>query len=138
MSMQSQRAPEPLGAYPHAKRAGNLLFLSGIGPRKRGSKEIPGVTLNPDGTVASYDISAQCESCFENVRAVVEDSGSSWDRVVDVLTFLTDMNDFAAYNEVYRRWFAGEGNPNPSRTTVQVTALPAPIAIELKVIATIG
>lgn len=134
--IQSARAAEPVGAYPHAKRVGNLLFLSGIGPRKRGSADIPGVTLDAAGNVASYDIVAQCLSVFENVRLVLEDAGSSWDRIVDVTTFLTDMRDFAAYNRVYAEHFAGPGKPNPTRTTVAVTALPTPIAIELKVIAT--
>jgi 2-aminomuconate deaminase len=137
-SIQSSRAAEPVGAYPHAKRVGNLLFLSGIGPRKRGSKEIPGVTLDAAGKVASYDIVAQCLSVFENIRVILEDAGSGWDRIVDVTVFLTDMKDFATYNRVYAEHFAGPGKPNPTRTTVQVSALPTPIAIELKVIATIA
>lgn len=137
-TFESSRAPEPVGAYPHARRVGNLLFLSGVGPRKRGSKEIPGVTLNERGEVVSYDIEAQCLSCFANVRAVLEDAGSSWDRIVDVLVFLTNMkDDFATYNRVYAEHFAGPGNPNPTRTTIEVGALPTPIAVELKVIATI-
>lgn len=135
----SSRAPEPVGAYPHARRVGNLLFLSGVGPRKRGTKEIPGVTLDADGAVASYDIEAQCRSCFENVRAVLEDSGSSWGSIVDVLVFLTNMkDDFATFNTVYAEYFASEGMPNPSRTTIEVGSLPTPIAVELKVIATVG
>lgn len=137
----STRAPEPVGAFPHAKRVGNLLFLSGIGPRQRGSKDIPGVTLNPDGTIASYDIEAQCRAVFENVRLVLEDSGSKWENIVDVLVFLTNMkDDFATYNRLYAEYFAGpsgSGKPNPTRTTVEVNCLPTPIAIELKVIATI-
>ncbi len=132
----SQRAAEPVGPYPHARRVGNLLFLSGIGPRQRGRDEIPGVTLDPAGRVVAHDIVAQCEATFRNVRAVLEDAGSSWDRIVDVTVFLTDMSDFAAYNEVYARHFAGPGKPNPTRTTVAVTALPTAIAVELKVIAT--
>ena len=135
-SLQSSRAPEPVGPYPHAKRVGNLLFLSGVGPRVRGSKEIPGVTLAADGSVAKYDIEAQCRSCFANCRAVVEDAGARWEDVVDVTVFLTDIKrDFAAYNRVYAEWFAGPGNPNPTRTTLGITALPTPIAVEVKAIA---
>lgn len=135
--IQSSRAPEPVGAYPHAKRVGNLLFVSGMGPRKRGSKEIPGVTLDAGGNVTAYDIEAQCRSVFENIRVVLEDAGSSWERIVDVTVFLTNMKrDFAAFNRLYAENFAGPGKPNPTRTTVEVTALPTPIAIELKVIAT--
>ncbi len=137
-TFDSNRAPEPVGAYPHARRVGNLLFLSGVGPRKRGSKDIPGVTLNAQGEIESYDITAQCESCFANVRAILEDSGSSWSHIVDVLVFLTNMkDDFKIYNKVYAEHFAGENNPNPARTTIEINALPTPIAIELKVIATI-
>ncbi len=132
--IESKTAPEPVGAYPHARRVGNLLFLSGVGPRKRGTKEIPGVTLDADGNIVDYDIEAQCRSVFENVRTVVEESGSSWDRVVDVTVFLTNMkDDFAKYNKLYAEYFADN---QPARTTVEITALPTPIAIELKVIAT--
>jgi 2-aminomuconate deaminase len=135
-TIESRRAPEPVGAFPHAKRVGNLLFLSGIGPRKRGSQEIPGVTLDRGGNVASYDIEKQCRAVFENVRLVLEDAGASWNDIVDVTVFLTHMkNDFPTYNKLYAEYFAGEGKPNPTRTTVEVTALPTPIAIELKVIA---
>ncbi len=135
-SFESSRAPEPVGAFPHAKRVNNLLFLSGIGPRVRGSKEIPGVTLDGSGAVVSYDIEAQCRAVFENVKLVLEDSGASWDDIVDVTVFLTDMKkDFTTYNRVYPDYFAGPGKPNPTRTTVEVGALPTPIAIELKVIA---
>jgi 2-aminomuconate deaminase len=135
-SFESSRAPEPVGAFPHAKRVGNLLFLSGIGPRARGSKEIPGVTLDVAGKVASYDIATQCRAVFENVRLVLEDAGATWNDIVDVTVFLTNMkNDFPIYNKLYAEYFAGEGKPNPTRTTAQVTALPTPIAIELKVIA---
>lgn len=137
-SIQSSRAAEPVGAYPHAKRVGNLLFLSGIGPRKRGQSAIPGVTLDASGNVASYDIVAQCLSVFENIRLILEDAGSSWDRIVDVTVFLTNMKDFPVYNRVYAEHFAGPGKPNPTRTTVEVRALPTNIAIELKVLATIG
>jgi 2-aminomuconate deaminase len=132
----SQTAPEPVGHYPHARRAGNLLFLSGVGPRKRGSKEIPGVALRPDGSVASVDIEAQCRSVFDNVRAILEEAGSSWDRLVDVTVFLTDLRrDFAAYNRLWAEYFAHDP---PCRTTVEVARLPTPIAIELKCIATVG
>ncbi|MGE3180748.1 MAG: RidA family protein [Phycisphaerae bacterium] len=136
MEINSDKAPEPVGAYPHAKRVGNLLFLSGVGPRSRGKKEIPGVTLNDDGTIAAYDIAAQCESCFANVRAVIESAGARWEDIVDVTSFLTNMrDDFATYNKIYAKHFAGEGNPNPTRTTIEISALPTPIAVELKVIA---
>ena len=135
-SIESKRAAEPVGAFPHAKRVGNLLFLSGIGPRVRGSKEIPGVTLTADGKIENYDIAKQCLAVFENVRLVLEDSGASWNDIVDVTVFLTNMKkDFPIYNKLYAEYFAGEGKPNPTRTTVEVTALPTPIAIELKVIA---
>jgi 2-aminomuconate deaminase len=136
---ESTRAPEPVGAFPHAKRIGNLLFLSGIGPRKRDSKEIPGVTSDSDGNIVSYDIVKQCRAVFENVRLVLEDAGASWNDIVDVTVFLTNMKkDFSAYNKLYAEYFAGEGKPNPTRTTIEVGALPTPIAIELKVIAAIG
>jgi 2-aminomuconate deaminase len=131
----SERAAEAVGPYPHARRAGNLLFVSGIGPRRRGSKEIPGVVLDAQGMIVSYDIVEQCRSVFENIRFILEDAGSSWDRIVDVTAFLTDMNDFAAYNKVYAEHFPPENRP--SRTTVEVSRLPTPIAVELKVIATI-
>jgi len=114
---------------------GNLLFLSGIGPRKKGTKEIPGVRLASDGSVASHDIEAQCRSVFENVRAVLEESGSGWERLVDVTVFLTDMKgDFPAYNRLWAEYFAKDP---PCRTTVEVRSLPTPIAIELKCIATV-
>ena len=133
---ESKRAPEPVGAFPHAKPVGNLLFLSGIGPRKRGSKEIPGVTLDSAGNIISYDIEQQCRAVFENVRLVLEDAGANWDDIVDVSVFLTNMKkDFPIYNRLYAEYFAGDGKPNPTRTTIEVTALPTPIAIELKVIA---
>jgi 2-aminomuconate deaminase len=137
-SFESSRAAEPVGAFPHAKQVGNFLFLSGIGPRVRGSKEIPGVTLDSLGNVTSYDIEKQCHAVFENVRLVLEDAGASWSDIVDVTVFLTNMKkDFPIYNKLYAEYFAGEGKPNPTRTTVEITALPTPIAIELKVIAAI-
>jgi 2-aminomuconate deaminase len=135
-TFKSTRAPEPVGAFPHAKRVGNLLFLSGIGPRKRGSKEIPGATLDSAGNVISYDIETQCRTVFENVRLVLEDAGASWNNVIDVTVFLTNMKkDFSTYNELYAQYFSGDGKPNPTRTTIEVGALPTQIAIELKVIA---
>ena len=135
-SFESSRAPEPVGAFPHAKRVGNFLLLSGIGPRVQGTKEIPGVTLDTAGNILSYDIEKQCCAVFENVRLVLEDAGASWSDIVDVTVFLTNMKrDFPIYNKLYAEHFAGDGKPNPTRTTIQITALPTPIAIELKVIA---
>jgi len=133
--VNSDSAPEPVGLYPHARRVGNLLFLSGVGPRERGTAKIPGVELDEDGVVISYDIEAQCRSVFRNVRAIVEAAGSGWDRIVDVTVFLTNMrDDFETYNRVYAEYFADN---RPCRTTVEINRLPTPIAIELKVIATI-
>ncbi len=138
-SFESSRAPEAVGAFPHAKRVGNLLFLSGIGPRVRGSKEIPGVTLGESRNIIGYDIETQCRAVFENVRLVLEDAGASWNDIVDVTVFLTNMkDDFLTYNRIYPEYFAGPGKPNPTRTTVEVGALPTPIAIELKVIAAVA
>jgi 2-aminomuconate deaminase len=134
-SINSSKAPEPVGLYPHAKRIGDFLFLSGIGPRERGTKKIPGVELNDDGKIISYDIETQCHSVFKNVRAVLEDSGSSWDKIIDVTVFLTNMkDDFPKYNKLWAEYF--KDNP-PCRTTVEIKSLPTPIAIELKVIATV-
>jgi 2-aminomuconate deaminase len=133
-AIESPRAPEPVGLYPHARRVGDLLFLSGVGPRKRGTKVIPGVELNEAGEIVSYDIETQCRSVFQNVRYILEDAGSSWDKIVDVTVFLTNMKaDFATYNRVYAEYFADN---RPCRTTVEINSLPTPIAIELKVIAT--
>ena len=138
-TFKSERAPGPVGAFPHAKRVGEFLFLSGIGPRVRGSKEIPGVTLDSSGNVVSYDIETQCHAVFENVRLVLEDAGATWQDIVDVTVFLTDMKkDFPIYNKLYAEHFAGAGKPNPTRTTIEITALPTPIAIELKVIAAVA
>lgn len=132
----SSKAPEPVGLYPHARRVGNLLFLSGVGPRERGTKKIPGVELDENGNIVSYDIETQCHSVFRNVRYILEDAGSSWDRIVDVTVFLTNMkDDFPTYNRLWAEYF-GE-NP-PCRTTLEINCLPTPIAIELKVMATIG
>ena len=134
-SFDSSRAPEPVGLYPHARRVGNLLFLSGVGPRERGTKKIPGVELDDAGEILSYDIEAQCRSVFQNVRYILEDAGASWENIVDVTVFLTNMKaDFPAYNRLYAEYFADN---RPCRTTVEVSSLPTPIAIELKVIATI-
>jgi 2-aminomuconate deaminase len=133
--LNSTRAPEPVGLYPHARRVGNLLFLSGVGPRQRGTKDIPGVTLDADGNIAAYDIEAQCHSVFTNVRHILEEAGSSWDQLVDVTVFLTNMKaDFKTYNRIYAEYFKDN---QPCRTTVEISSLPTPIAIELKCIATI-
>lgn len=132
----SSRAPEPVGAYPHARRVGNMLYLSGVGPRQRGTKVIPGVTLNAEGEIESYDITAQTLSVFANVKAILEDAGTTWESIVDVMVFLTDMKrDFKTFNNLYAEHFAGV---NACRTTIEVGALPTPIAVELKVVATIG
>ena len=134
--INSAKAPEPVGLYPHARRVGNLLFLSGVGPRTRGTKEIPGVKLGENGIILSYDIEAQCRSVFQNVRYILEEAGSSWERIVDVTVFLTNMkDDFAIYNRIYAEYFSEN---LPCRTTVEINCLPTPIAIELKVIATVG
>ena len=133
--VESSRAPEPVGLYPHARRVGDLLFLSGVGPRERGSRNIPGAELNDAGEIISYDIETQCRSVFQNVRYILEDAGSSWENIVDVTVFLTNMKaDFQAYNRIYAEYFADN---RPCRTTVEISSLPTPIAIELKVIATI-
>jgi len=131
----SDRAPLPVGLYPHARKVGNLLFLSGVGPRKKDSKTIPGVELDDNGEIVSYDIEAQCKSVFDNVRMILEDCGSSWDKLVDVQVFLTNMkDDFAVFNKMYAEYFK---DIQPCRTTVEVNALPTPIAIELKCVAEI-
>jgi len=135
MKFESDKAPKPVGAYPHARKVGNLLFLSGVGPRIPDSKEIPGVELDKDGNIISHDIEAQCHSVFNNIRIILEESGSNWENLVDVTVFLTDMRrDFDTYNRIYRDYFKDN---QPCRTTVEVTSLPTPIAIELKCIATI-
>ena len=134
-SITTSKAPEPVGLYPHARKVGNLLFLSGVGPRRPGTKEIPGVTLDENGEIISYDIEAQCHSVFRNVKTILEEAGSSWEKLVDVTVFLTNMKkDFRTYNRLYAEYFK---NCQPCRTTVEVNALPTPIAIELKCIATI-
>jgi len=134
-TIDSSRAPEPVGAYPHARRVGNLLFLSGIGPRKRGFRDIPGVTLDSEGRIVAYDIEAQCRSTFDNVRMVLEAAGAGWEDLVDVTVFLTNMKaDFATFNRIYAEYFEAV---RPTRTTVEVGALPTPIAVELKCIAVV-
>lgn len=131
----SNEAPEPVGLYPHARKVGNLLFLSGVGPREKGTKKIPGVELSDDGEILSYDIAEQCHSVFKNVRLILEASGSSWDKLIDVTVFLTNMkDDFPIYNKIYAEYFKDN---QPCRTTVEISSLPTPIAIELKCIATI-
>lgn len=133
--IHSNKAPEPVGLYPHARSVGNLLFLSGVGPRERGTKKIPGVELDANGAITSYDIAAQCHSVFKNVRYILEDAGSGWNKIIDVTVFLTNMKaDFATYNKLWAEYF--KDSP-PCRTTVEINCLPTPIAIELKVIATI-
>lgn len=134
-SVSSNRAPEPVGLYPHAKKVGNLLFLSGVGPRERGTKKIPGVELNPDGSILSYDIEAQCHSVFKNVKSILEDAGSSWSNLVDVTVYLTNMKmDFPVYNRLWAEYFKEN---QPCRTTIEINCLPTPIAIELKCVAVI-
>ena len=134
-AFNSNEAPEPVGLYPHSRRVGNLLFLSGVGPREKGTKKIPGVELSEDGEILSYDIAEQCHSVFKNVRLILEASGSSWDKLVDVTVFLTNMkDDFPIYNKIYAEYFKDN---QPCRTTVEISSLPTPIAIELKCIATI-
>ena len=132
--VHTKHAPPPVGAYPHARRAGELLFLSGIGPRPAAGGAIPGTETRADGTVVTTDIEAQCHAVFANVRAVLESAGATMNDLVDVTVFLTDIErDFAAYNRVYAEYFSADDGP--CRTTVEVTRLPTPIAIELKCIA---
>ena len=134
-AIESSKAPEPVGLYPHARRVGNLLFLSGVGPRERGAKKIPGVELDEQGQITSYDIAAQCHSVFRNIRYILEDAGSDWSQIIDVTVYLTNMkDDFPIYNKIWAEYFAE--NP-PCRTTLEINCLPTPIGIELKVIATI-
>ena len=131
----SDRAPRAVGLYPHARKVGDLLFLSGVGPRKAGQTDIPGVTLNENGEIENYDIEQQCHSVFENIRFILEDAGSSWDNIIDVQVFLTNMkDDFKTYNKIYADYFRDN---QPCRTTIEIKSLPTPIAIELKVISTI-
>ena len=135
MQFSTDKAPKPVGIYPHAKRAGNLLFLSGVGPRKAGTDEIPGLKTDKQGNYIEFDFEAQCRSVFENVRIILEECGSGWDKLVDVTVFLVNMKrDFATYNKVYAEYFKEN---QPCRTTVGIESLPTAIAIELKCIATI-
>ncbi|MBA2249288.1 MAG: RidA family protein [Chitinophagaceae bacterium] len=131
----SSNAATPLGAYPHARRVGNLLFLSGIGSRDVKDNSIPGLALDSNGNKIKYDIEAECHQVFANVKAVLEAAGSSWDKIVDVTVFLTNMKaDFEKYNKIYSEYFK---EVQACRTTVEIKNLPTPISIELKVIATI-
>ena len=133
--LKTDKAPEPVGNYPHARKVGNLLFLSGVGPRKPGTKVIPGVMVDGQGNALGHDIEIQCHSVFENVKIILEEAGSSWGNLVDVTVFLTNMKrDFETYNRIYAEYFKDN---QPCRTTVEVTSLPTPIAIELKCIATV-
>ncbi len=133
--MNVSKAPEPVGAYPYTRKVGDLLFISGVGPRERGNKEIPGVTLNEKGEIESYDIALQCHSVFKNVKIILEEAGSKWENLVDVTVFLTNMkDDFKIYNALYAEYFK---DCMPCRTTVEINCLPTPIGIELKCIATI-
>jgi 2-aminomuconate deaminase len=137
--INSQNAPKPMGLYPHARKVGNLLFLSGVGPRAGGSgseeANIPGLKFDKNGNYETFDFEAQCRSVFENVKLILEESGSSWENLVDVTTFLVDMKrDFKAYNRVYAEYFKDN---QPCRTTLEISALPSPISIELKCIATL-
>ena len=133
--IHTSKAPEPVGLYPHARRIGNLLFLSGVGPRKPGTKVIPGVIVDGQGNAVGHDIEIQCHSVFENIRNILEESGTSWDNLIDITVFLTDMKrDFDTYNKIYADYFSQN---QPCRTTVEISSLPTPIAIELKCIATI-
>lgn len=131
--IRTDSAPAPVGAYPHARRVGDLLFLSGVGPRQPGSNAIPGNVHDAAGTLIGHDFAAQCRQVFANVRAVLEASGAAWNDLVDVTVFLTDMErDFDTYNRLYAEYFAGV---DACRTTLGVTRLPTPIAIELKCVA---
>jgi 2-aminomuconate deaminase len=132
-SINSGKAPEPVGLYPHAKLVGNLLFLSGVGPRERGTKKIPGVELDENGNILSYDIETQCRSVFQNVKWILEEAGSGWDKLIDVTVYLTNMkDDFPVYNKLWAEYFKDN---QPCRTTLEINCLPTPIAIELKCIA---
>ena len=133
--IMSPRGPKPVGAYPHARRVGNLLFISGMGPRRKDDTDIPGVTLSATGEIQSYDVAVQTLAVFDNIRFILEDAGSRWENIVDVTVFLTNIkDDFATFNALYAEHF---GKIKPARTTVEVRALPTPIAVELKVIATV-
>ena len=135
--INADKAPKPVGLYPHARKVGNLLFLSGVGPRITGSDAndsgVPGLTIDHMGNWEEFDFEAQVHSVFANVKAVLEASGSSWDKLVDVTVFLTDMKrDFKTFNRIYAEYFKDN---QPCRTTCAIDSLPTPIAIELKCIA---
>lgn len=131
----TDKAPKPVGHYPHSRKVGNLLFLSGIGPREAGTNNIPGNEYDESGKLVKYNIAAQCHSVFKNVKTVLEESGSNWNNLVDVTVFLTNMKtDFEIYNRIYGEYFK---DTQPCRTTVEIKSLPTPIAIELKCIATV-
>ena len=133
-SISTDEAPPPVGAYPHARRVGDLLILSGIGPRPADGGPIPGVVFDEDGSVVDYDIEAQCHAVFANVNAVLDSAGADWHDLVDVTVYLTDIpRDFENFNRIYGEYFSVE--TGPCRTTVEVNRLPTPIAIELKCIA---
>ena len=137
--INAENAPKPVGSYPHARKVGNLLFLSGVGPRKAKSgpndSVVPGLELDHNGNFISFDFEAQCHSVFQNVKVILEESGSSWENLVDITVFLVDMKrDFQTFNKIYASYFTTN---QPCRTTVAINALPTPIAIELKCIATI-
>ena len=134
--IKTDKAPEPVGNYPHARKVGDLLFLSGVGPRKPGTKVIPGVMVDGQGNAFGHDIEVQCHSVFENVKIILEEAGSNWNNLIDVTVFLTNIKrDFDIYNRIYAEYFQEN---QPCRTTVEVNSLPTPIAIELKCIATIS
>ncbi len=131
--IHAANAPKPVGAYPHARKAGGLLFLSGIGPRNPETNEVPGLQLNNQGLIVHYDFEAQVHAVFQNIKLVLEASGSAWNKLIDITVFLTNMKeDFKTFNRIYTEYFS---NHQPCRTTVEVNALPTPIAIELKCIA---
>tara|TARA_Y100001980_G_C14423116_1_gene213588 strand:+ start:163 stop:579 length:417 start_codon:yes stop_codon:yes gene_type:complete len=133
--IKKSKAPEPVGKYPYTRKVGNLLFLSGIGPRKPNTNIIPGVMMDGQGNSIGHDIEVQCRSVFENVKIILEESGSNWNNLIDITVYLTDMKrDFDLYNKVYSEYFTIN---KPCRTTVGITSLPTPIAIELKCIATV-
>lgn len=134
--INTTKAPKPVGAYPHARKVGDFIFLSGVGPRDPNSAKIPGVELDQDGGIVSYDIEVQCHSMFKNVKSILEEAGASWNDLVDVTVFLTNMkNDFKTYNRIYAEYFKDN---QPCRTTLEIGALPTPIAIEIKCIAFLG
>ena len=134
-NVKTNKAPDPVGKYPHARKVGNFLFLSGVGPRRPGTNVIPGVMMDGQGNAVGHDIEAQCHSVFENVRIILEEAGSGWKNLIDITVFLTNMSrDFDIFNNIYSDYFTDN---QPCRTTVEVNSLPTPIAIELKCIATI-